>query len=72
MLIVWLLDAAANPCLILNRFLVLRLPFEGDSCNFIGRVRGLGAEGGLRREKEKGIILEQQPNVIVAFVSGER
>ena len=36
----------------------------------LGELGGWG--GGLWREKEQDIILEQQPNVIVAFVSGER
>lgn len=70
MLIVCFLDAVANHCLFFKQVTGPKVPLEGGMYNVIGRVGGVG--GGLWREKERDIILEQQPNVIVAFVSGER
>lgn len=51
-----------------NKFLVPEVPLQGGI--YTAALQGLGAS---RRmiEKEQDIILEQQPDVIVAFVSGK-
>lgn len=69
MLIVCFLDAVTNHCLFFNQVSGPKVPLKEVHTTSLA-----GGGGGRRlwREKERDIILEQQPNVIVAFVSGER